>query len=193
MLKRFLTYFGVAFPPWRQKKLGAGAITIRFAVKGFVPSKKNHQMAVSVRKEAYAYLDEVFARNGAVTVQEARKAIKMVRAKMRGNEEYRQFLAYQKPLIEKQREEWLKRLQPKGLIFPISSAALNIRFYFAQQYRQDSVNKQQSIQDLLKDCHIIADDDYTCLNPITADADCFHQEITENLTFISLTFKLDRV
>jgi hypothetical protein len=190
MIKRFLTYFGIAIPPWRAKKMGAGAVTIRFVIKGTVPSKKNNQQAICVRKDAYKYLDELFAKKKSISKAEARQAIQKVRGKMRGNDAYRAFLEAQKPVMEAQRAVWLARLQEKGLVFPISAAALNIRFYFAQRYRQDSVNKQQSVQDLLKDCMIIADDDYTTLNPITAEADCYHEEIAHNLTVVSLTFQL---
>jgi hypothetical protein len=190
MAKRFFTYFGISFPPWRKKKIGAGALTIRFAVKGRVPSKKNHQQAVAVRKDAYQFIKDIFRQKGSISQEECMQAIKKVHAKMRSNQEYNDFLAAQKPYIEAQRNVWLKRLQDKGLTFPIPRAAMNVRFYFAQQYRQDSVNKQQSIQDLLKDCLIITDDDYTCLNPITCEADCFYGEISANLTFVSLTFKI---
>lgn len=185
--KRFQTYFTVPLPPWKDRKLGAGSITIRFVIKGTVPSKKNNQQAVCIRKEANKFIHNI---KGPITKEHALQAIKLVRGKMRGNDKYKQFLKEQRPIIEEQRKFWIDRLQAKGLTFPLSAATMSIRFYFAQRYRQDSINKQQSIQDLLKDCHIIHDDDYTCINPIVADADCFHGEITQNLTFVSLSFKL---
>lgn len=188
MVKRFLTYFGISIPPWRDRKLGAGAITIRFVICGRVPSKKNNQQAVCVRKEAYKYLDDIYAAGRVPTKDQVKKAIRLVRGKMRGNDEYRAFLETQKEIIEAQRRIWFKRLEEKGIIFPLPKAALNIRFYFAQRYRQDSVNKQQSVQDLLKDCMIITDDDYTCVNPITVEADCYADEILHNLTVVSLSF-----
>lgn len=187
---RFLTFFGVPVPPWRDRKIGAGAITIKFVVTGKVPSKKNNQQAVTRRKEAAAFLNELFAHRDTITKAEAFAAIKKVSAKMRGNDQYKAFLEEQRPVIEAQRTTWMERLGDKGLIFPISRAAVSIRFYFAQKYRQDSLNKQQSIHDLLKDCKIIVDDDYTCVNPVTADADCFAEDLTENIVVISLTFKL---
>lgn len=190
LAKRFQTYFGVAFPPWREPKLGAGAVTIRFAIKGTVPSKKNNQQAIAVRRDAVKFINELFVRKKSMTRKEALQALGKVRAKMRGNDQYRAFLEKQRPAIEAQRQYWLERLQAKGLTFPIPVATMNVRFYFAQRYRQDSVNKQQSIQDLLKDCCIISDDDYTNLNPITAAGDCYKDEIRDNLTFVSLTFQL---
>lgn len=188
--QRSLSYHGIPIPPWRDHKLGAGTVTIRFVVQGSVPSKKNNQQAICRRKEAVAYLNDLFKQGKTISKPQAFEAIKKVTAKMRGNSRYLEFVEEQRPAIDLQRNYWLKRLESKGLIFPIRKAVVNIRFYFAQKYRQDSVNKQQSVQDLLKDCKIILDDDYTCINPITADADCFAGDINKNLVVISLTFKL---
>lgn len=188
--QRTLSYHGIHIPPWRDHKVGAGAITIRFVVQGAVPSKKNNQQAICRRKEAATFLNDLFKQGNSITKPQAFEAIKKVTAKMRGNSRYLEFVEEQRPAIDLQRKYWLERLESKGLIFPIKKAVVNIRFYFAQKYRQDSVNKQQSVQDLLKDCKIILDDDYTCINPITADADCFADDITKNLVVISLTFKL---
>ena len=41
MAKRFVTYFGVSVPPFKEEKLGAGSKTIRFVIAGNVISKKN--------------------------------------------------------------------------------------------------------------------------------------------------------
>lgn len=190
MSKRITTYFGVPTPPWPEKKMGAGSFTIWFLIKGRVPSKKNNQQAVTRRDEAMKYLDELFANKGAITKAEAVAAVKKVSAKMRGNDRYKLFLEEQAPEMQKQMQFWVERYGPKGLVFPISGAVMNIRFYFAETHRQDSVNKQQSVQDLLKDCHIILDDDYTVINPITSAGQCFSGEIRDNLTFVSLTFRL---
>jgi hypothetical protein len=50
MAKRFATYFGVPIPPFKEEKLGAGSIAIRFVITGKIPSKKNNQQSVAVRK-----------------------------------------------------------------------------------------------------------------------------------------------
>lgn len=190
--KRFQTYFGIPFPPWREKKIrtGTNTYTIWFALKGRVPSKKNNQQAVTRRNEAADYLNDLFAKSDTINKAQAFTAIKKVSAKMRGNDQYKAFLEEQSPFLEEQQRYWQKKLADKGLIFPISEAALSIRFYFAQKYRQDSVNKQQSIQDILKDCRIILDDDYTVTDPTTSAGRCYAGEIKENLTYIRITFSL---
>lgn len=190
MSKRVTTYFGIPTPPWPEKKIGAGSYTIWFVIKGRVPSKKNNQQAVARRDEAIKFLNGLFATKGTITKAEAIAAVNKVSGKMRGNDRYKRFLEEQSPELAKQRDFWLERYGPKGLIFPISGASMNIRFYFAEAHRQDSVNKQQSVQDLLKDCHIIHDDDYTVINPITAAGAYFGDELRDNLTYVSLTFRL---
>lgn len=190
MGQRIQTYFGVPFPPWPEEKIVSGSHSIFFAIKGRIPSKKNNQQAVTRRKEAYAWVDEFFRTGQSMNKDQVKQAIRKVTAKMRGNDMYKQFLLDQTPTIEQQRQYWLEKLGPKGLIFPLSKASLRIRFYFAQRYRQDSGNKQQSVQDLLKDCHVIFDDDYTVIDPITVAGRCFAEEIRDNLTYVNLTFKL---
>ena len=70
---------------------------------------------------------------------------------------------------------------------------MRIQNYLTEKYRQKTKNKKKGIQNLQKQLKIIADDDYKCLNaygPIDADADCFADEIRENITLVVLSFRL---
>lgn len=187
------SYFGVVVPKWRQEKLGAGAITIRFVLKGRVVSKKNHQMAVTVRKEAKDFIRQRAAATGMVTLADALAAIDMVKAKMIGNKEYRAFVDRFRPVVQAQMAIWGRRLAKKGLKFPLQKAALSLRLFFKDKYITDTVNKQQTIQDLLVECGVIKNDDYCSLNPILSESALYYQELTENITFISLTFKNEKM
>lgn len=191
-MARFVTYFGVPVPVFREEKLGAGAITIRFVLQGRVVSKKNHQMAVTVRKEAKDFLKNKAQATGMVSLADALAAVDMVKAKMIGNKEYYEFLKHFRPVIEWQMATWRRRLEAKGLKFPLQKAALSLRLFFKDKYITDTVNKQQTIQDLLVDCGVIQNDDYRSLNPINSASARYYQELTENITFISLTFKIDK-
>ena len=74
MAKRYQTYFGVPIPPFKEDKLGAGSITIRFVITGKIPSKKNNQMSVSVRRYAREWAKKKKATNLFVeTVKNSRK------------------------------------------------------------------------------------------------------------------------
>jgi hypothetical protein len=188
--KRFQTYFGVPIPPFKEEKLGAGSVTIRFVVTGKIPSKKNNQQAVALRKEARDYIKSIAKTSGIITPDQAQKAISMCSAKMRGNAEYLQFLERVKPILHEQSSVWVERLKDRGLQFPLKKASLSLRFYFNNRHITDTVNKQQTIQDMLIDARIIANDDYASLNPIHSASACYVDELVHSIAFISLSFRL---
>jgi hypothetical protein len=189
---RFQTYFGIPIPPFKEEKLGAGSATIRFVVTGKIPSKKNSQQAITRRQPARKYLNEQLKKNGVITAKDAHKAISMTKAKMRANIPYQEFIARTKPIIIEQMAEWSGRLRDKGLIFPLEKAALSLRFYFNNRYITDTVNKQQTIQDLLVEAGVIANDDYNSLNPIYSASACYVDELIYNIAFVSLSFRLPK-
>jgi hypothetical protein len=188
--KRFQTYFGVPIPPFKEEKLGAGSTTIRFVITGKIPSKKNSQQAICKRVLAREHLKKLLKEKGHITYDDAQKAIGKCTSKMMANLEYQEFLRKTMPVIHAQSAEWMKRLENKGLQFPIQKAALSLRFYFNNRYITDTVNKQQTVQDLLIACRIIANDDYNSLNPIYSASACYVDELIYSIAFVSLSFKL---
>lgn len=189
---RHKTYFGIPIPPFKEEKLGAGAITIRFVIAGKIPSKKNNQQAVTIRKIARDFLNDTFKKTGTITLKDAHRAISMTKSKMRGNKPYQDFLKKMHPIIHEQSAIWIERLKEKGLAFPLHKSSLSLQLYFKDRYVTDTVNKQQTIQDLLIDCKIISNDDYKTLNPIHSASACYYEEIIHDIAFISLTFKLPK-
>lgn len=188
--KRFQTYFGIPIPPFKEDKLAPGSVTIRFILTGKVPSKKNNQMSVSVRKFARDWAKKLEKSGKQPTWNDVHGAISRCKSKVRPNKEYIEWLEKTKPVIHEQSGIWASRLQEKGLIFPLKKATLSLRLYFKDRYVTDTVNKQQSIQDLLIECGIIANDDYKTLNPIHSASASFYDEIIHDIAFISLSFKL---
>lgn len=189
MAKRFQTYFGIPVPPKKREKIGAGSTTIRFVLTGTFPAKKNQQQAVTIRKVARDWANKQ-AKLRQPTWADVHKGISMCSSKMRGNAKYKEFLEKTKPIVHSQMKVWSERLQDKGLIFPISQSTLNLSFYWKDRYVRDTVNAQQTIQDLLVDCGVIANDDYKSLNPIYSESGCFYEEVIYNIAFISLSFKI---
>lgn len=125
-----------------------------------------------------------------MTQAQVTKVVKLVHGKVRPNAEYMAFLAKQKPIIQSQMLWWSNRLRDsRGLVFPLSKATLSLRFYFSTRHVQDTVNKQQSVQDLLKDCGVIVDDDYDTLDPIHSASICYFEEIVDNIALVSLSFR----
>lgn len=190
MAKRFQTWFGVPIPPFKKQVYGSSSTTIRFVIQGNVPSKKNNQQSVTVRKIARVFAQTQQRSGKQPTWNDVHKAINTVSSKMRGNAKYNDFLKATKPVIREQMAFWSERLQSKGLIFPLTHATMSIRLYFKGRYITDTVNKQQTIQDLLVECGVIANDDYKTLNPITGESACYFEEIAKDITFISITTNL---
>ena len=190
MAKRFQTYFGVPIPPWKEKKLGAGSVTIRFVIKGFIPSKKNHQQGLCVRKDARKMIFSHFKTHSSMNMKQVLQALKLTYAKVGSNKQYLAFVQEQKPVLMQQMIFWSDRLRDRGLVFPLSSAAMSIRFYFKSKHIQDTVNKQQSVQDLLIEAGVVSNDDYRTLNPVVSASQCYFEEITDTIAFVSLSFRL---
>lgn len=190
MAKRFQTWFGVPVPPFKEEKYGAGSTTIRFIIQGNVPSKKNNQQSVTIRKIARAWASKKQKGGCVPTWGDVHTAISMVSSKMRGNAKYNAFVSEHRQQILSQMRYWSERLGHKGLIFPIDKSTMTIKFYFKGRYITDTVNKQQSCQDLLVDCGVIADDNYFRLNPIIGKSACYFDEILKDITFISITTNL---
>lgn len=189
---RYQTYFGVPIPPFKEEKLGAGAATIRFVISGRIVSKKNNQQAVTVKKFAREWANEQKKTGRPATWDDVHTAIGMVTSKMRGNQAYNEFLETYKPIIQAQAKEWSDRLFDKGLVFPLQKASMNLRLYFKDRHITDTVNKQQTIQDLLIEAGIIANDDYKTLNPISSASACYYEELVHSIAFISLSFQLPK-
>lgn len=189
MQKRFVTYAGIPIPPFKEEKLGAGSTTIRFVITGKIPSKKNNSMAVTIRKHARDYINKI-AKGGVITVKEAQLAIGKTHSKVRGNQEYQSWVKSQKPIILEQMHTWVERLSAKGLIFPLTKCTISARFYHDNLYHIDTLNKAQSVQDLLVDCKVIQDDNYAVLNPIHYASANYKDELIHSICFISLSFKL---
>lgn len=190
MAKRFQTYFGVPIPPFKEEKIGAGSTTIRFILTGKMPSKKNNQMSVAVRKFARDFAKKQEKSGKQPTWATVNKAISLCTSKVRPNSEYKEWVDRMKPILHNQSAWWVKRLESKGLVFPLKKATLSLRLYFKDRYITDTVNKQQSIQDLLVSAGIIANDDYKTINPIHSASASFYEEIIHDIAFISLSFRL---
>lgn len=191
MKKRYVTYFNIPIPPFKEEKLGAGATPIRFVLTGKMPSKKNNQQSVTVRKYARAWANEQ-AKHRQPTWADVHRGISMCRSKMRGNTEYNNFVKRVRPVLQEQMVEWSNRLRDKGLIFPIAKSSMSLRLYFKDKYVRDTINIQQSIQDVLVDAGVILDDNYNAVNPVHAASACYYDEIIYNIAFITLSFQLNK-
>ena len=187
------THFGITLPVWEDEKQGAGAITITFALQGRIVSKKNNQMAVVYKKAARQWIAKQQESGRKPTWKDVDAILGIASTKFIGNIQYRECQEKFLPVLNEQKSIWKKRLAAKGLKFPLKKASMSIRFYFKDRYITDTVNKQQTVQDLLVEAGIIADDDYKTINPITAASKGFYGKLVDNIAVVRLTFKLSKV
>jgi hypothetical protein len=184
---------GIRVPIFNEPKIGTGAITIRFVLEGLLISKKNNESAIPDARWASSYLGMVFKEKGAISLQDAKDALGMVKVRFVGNPKYRACKKTFIPVIKAQMEQWEPLLAEYGFKFPLQEAVLNVKLAFKDKYRTDTINKMQTIHDLLVESGAITDDDYTVLNPVRGYSKLFDKRLTENVALISLTLKNEKM
>jgi hypothetical protein len=184
---------GIRVPIFDEPKLGTGAVTIRFVLEGLLISKKNNESAIPDAKNAKDYLYQLNKANGGVTLKDALEALARVRVRFVGNPKYRACKKRFIPVIQAQMEQWEPLLAQHGVKFPLQEAVLSVKLAFKDKYRTDTINKMQTIHDLLVEAGAISDDDYTVLNPIKGYSKLFNKRLTENVALISLTIKNEKI
>ena len=186
------THFGVTLPVWEPEKQGAGATTITFVLQGRVVSKKNNQMAVVYKKVARQWISKQQKTGRKPTWDDVDTILGIASAKFIGNVLYSACKKKFVPILEEQKRIWNERLAAKGLQFPLNKASMSIRFYFKDRYITDTINKQQTVQDLLIEAGIISNDDYKTINPISAVSKGFYGKLVDNIAVVRLSFKLGK-
>jgi len=186
---RAKTFFGIVVPAWKDDYFPKNyeTIPLRFVINGYIPSKKNLQNAKMARGEAVKYIDRMFEENGSMSKREVIDALDMCYAYFKPNDLYNDFVKEWRPKLVQQMAWWSARFKDKGLIFPIEKCACSIKLYFRDRYKADNGNKTETIHDLLKECGVIIDDNYTVLNPTNSKGACYYQKIPENIVVVDLT------
>lgn len=183
--------FGVYIPPITDPKLKAGAVTLKFVIKGHIPSKKNNQTVRRCFDESVKYLKDSIDKKSNYSGQQAfdmaMKAINKVYIGYIGNKEYASFVEEHQPKLIEQAAYWSNQLAHRNLIFPLSFASVRLTFFWQKDYNHDTLNKAQSIQDLLKDSHIITDDNYKVIDPVLLKSNYSKDWVTDNVCLIQLT------
>lgn len=184
---------GIRVPIFDEPKLGTGAVTIRFVLEGLIISKKNNETAFPETAWAKSYIEKIFREKGSISLQDTADALKMIKVRFVGNPKYRACKKKYVPIIQAQMDQWRHLLAEYGLGFPIQEAALSIKLAFKDKYRTDTINKMQTIHDLLVEAGAISDDDYSVVNPIKGYSRLFDKRLNENVALISLTLKNEKM
>lgn len=192
-MPKFQRFFGIRVPIFNEEKMGTGAVTIRFVLEGRIVSKKNNETAIPDVKAAKEYLAVCNKARGGITLSDALEAIKQIGIRFVGNPEYRACVKRYVPIIQEQMRYWEPVLAAHGVKFPLSEAAIGFKFAFKDRRRTDTINKMQTIQDLLVTAGAIRDDDYTVLNPVRGYSKSFPQRLMENVSLILLTVESEKI
>lgn len=188
---RIMTYHGISYPPFKEHKMKSGATTLTFIVKSKrIVSKKNTDAIWIERGRAVNFGKELLKSGKQIGIKDLCEMVDLVYGRFRAGDAYKELVEQQKPILEKQRQFWLDKLQHKGLIFPITYGRMSIDFYFKSDYAQDVPNKLNTITDLLKDCLIISDDKFQIVPDFNLRSGLYKDEITHNLFVIKLTVNL---
>jgi Holliday junction resolvase RusA-like endonuclease len=172
----------------RKKKTGRDrSVTLRFALEGPVPSKKNNQVPIMDFREADRIAGELFQKKGTLSAEDYKTIKRRMKARIVPNSRHQKWHLRASESIIAQRDKQQAQIALKGLIFPLSNCSVSIYHYKMDRKRRDLGNRLMSIEDLLVDCHVIIDDSDEVLAPILLDGDKYIDEITKHCTVIHLT------
>lgn len=178
--------FGVFIPPKRKKDEPKAPVTLEFVLAGWVPSKKNLQVPTFNKgnfMNKMSYLKATSALNlGAIS-----KVVKDTRCYLRNAAKVEVWTEKSSKELLFQAQMWRVAFEKAGIAFPITRCSIHIRYCWADLYRRDNVNRDQSIFDILVSTGIILDDMATCLFKTSSEADTYVDEITDHVTQIFVT------
>lgn len=64
-------------------------------------------------------------------------------------------------------KSWMvEQVKAKGSIFPLTSCAISLIFYFPNKRRRDLTNASEGVMDSLVKCGVLSDDNWLVMNPI---------------------------
>ena len=178
--------FGVNLPP-RKKKIYKGYINMTFVLTGTLPSKKNQWVPAtnfrSVRNKAdkskpvtevLAYISE------------------FIKCYIRPNNRFKEWEERTKEILVEQAAYYSEKYKKYGILFPIKNSSVSMYCYWRENKVRDTINKLESVQDILTDSGIIVADAWQNLNPIHAESECYLDEILQDIVVITLTVQLDK-
>lgn len=188
-MKRIKTYFGIHVPPWKEDHIRS-SITLVFCIDGRIRSKKNELTAVVDRSDAFKYLNELAKQNRPITPKECATMLFKTYGRVVNCKEYE---AWENELVEKLKLQ-LAAQQPmaekKGIVFPVQSAKINIRYYWANRHRHDNTNKSEGIMDALVKAQVIADDSDKVIPDTSQAARNYKDEIVNNIAVVYVTIPI---
>src|SRR6185503_2919217 len=183
---------GFRLPP-RKVRVREKYLNITFVLPGFIPSKKNRQIPIIVKKgetinEVSGLIDQ--CRKGQINFDQLHDlvigAIQNLRAAIVNSSEYQEWEKGAKELVLQQAATFAETYRKQNLSFPIKQAKVKIYHYWTDNNIRDNSGKAEGIHDLLVSAGILLDDSWQCLTPNEADAELYKGEIIKPLTEVTV-------
>jgi len=178
--------FGVQLPP-KKHRVVSKYLTVRFVFTGTIPSKKNRQRAAS----NYHILKGMLAKlpSAAACVAKLNESLRIF---IKRAKEFEDWQDAAKVTVGEQARHWKVKYDRFGLVYPIERASIKIYHYWADNKTRDNSGKLDSIQDMLVESGIIADDTWQVLHTVESAAEGYFGEILEHITTVDITFPVGK-
>lgn len=181
--KRIKTHYGIPVPPWKDIPMGR-CMTLVFIIKGRIPSKKNELVGVVDRNDAFKYLKTL---PSMVSKKECATMLFKTYARIKNSLAYEKWESEAVEILKAQLAQNQKAAQKNGLIFPLSNAAVTVKYYWKGKYRRDNSNKAEGLHDALVKAHILTDDSDKVMPDTSQRARDYTDEVVESLAVIYIT------
>ena len=183
-------YFGIHIPAWKRPD-NTRSLTLVFALKGTVPSKKNMQVPSINLPWVFNQIRTWRSTNPKPSIPEVFKfiytLIRGIKPYIRNPDKFKAWEAGALQELETQRDWWRQKLAAHNFGYPITRCKVTIRHYWSDRMKRDNSNKAETLHDMLVKTRIIDADDYTCLQETATEAACWKNEITSHITVIYVT------
>lgn len=167
--------FGVYIPPKKVPK-AKKYLTLRFCIKGLIPSKKNDYYAENNYRQIM---------HKAFLQPDPKQWLKdNVRSWVRGSKKYLEWLEAIDAEMMEQLAFWREKY---NLEFPLTYVSIKNYYFFADSTARDLISKDESIYDMLVSKSIIEDDNYSILYKTSSDGGCYKGEINDHICTIDVT------
>jgi hypothetical protein len=181
---RITSVHGFMLPPKKRQQV-KHYITLRFAIGGTIPSKKNMIWADSNLRTIMSKL-RTFQR----VVELLDWLENNLKVYIRNSQKYLQFVEETKPIIQHQAQIEAARYEKYGIIYPLQNVSVKVYHYWADNIERDNSNKYDTIIDTFVASGILTNDCWQVVRKNESEAECYHGEVRDHITTIDVTVRM---
>lgn len=180
---RITSVHGIQLPPKRHRVVSR-YITIRLAMTGSIPSKKNL---------LYASSNLPLLEGSLLRFTGVRECVEWLKKHLRpfikNSTRYEEWVEKTKPAVLRQAAAEKARYEKFGIIYPLENVSIRVYHYWKDNVRRDNSNKYDTIVDLLVGCGILKDDTWQVVGKNESEAECYAGEILDHITTVDITVR----